>query len=41
MRNGLEPCIARAKAYAPFSDLIWMETGTPDLELAAQVRRGR
>ncbi|MFB4311384.1 isocitrate lyase [Actinomadura sp. GTD37] len=34
VRNGIEPCIARAKAYAPHSDLIWMETGTPDLELA-------
>ncbi|GAA2188329.1 isocitrate lyase [Leucobacter alluvii] len=34
--NGLAPCIARAKAYAPCSDLIWMETGTPDLELARQ-----
>ncbi|NYE96243.1 isocitrate lyase [Psychromicrobium silvestre] len=34
VRNGLEPCIARAKAYAPYADLIWMETGTPDLELA-------
>ncbi|GAB3518980.1 isocitrate lyase [Arthrobacter monumenti] len=32
--NGIEPCITRAKAYAPYSDLIWMETGTPDLELA-------
>ena len=36
VRNGIEPCIARAKAYAPHSDLIWMETGTPDLELAKQ-----
>lgn len=34
VRNGIEPCIARAKAYAPYSDLIWMETGTPDLEIA-------
>src|SRR5690606_17341010 len=34
VRNGIEPCIARAKPYAPYSDLIWMETGTPDLELA-------
>ena len=34
VRNGVEPCIARAKAYAPHADLIWMETGTPDLELA-------
>ncbi|NYI72079.1 isocitrate lyase [Naumannella cuiyingiana] len=32
--NGIEPCIERAKAYAPYADLIWMETGTPDLELA-------
>lgn len=32
--NGIEPCIERAKAYAPYSDLIWMETGTPDLEAA-------
>ncbi|GLW66784.1 isocitrate lyase [Actinomadura rubrobrunea] len=34
VRNGIEPCIARAKAYAPYCDLIWMETGTPDLEQA-------
>ncbi|TDC99573.1 isocitrate lyase [Saccharopolyspora terrae] len=34
VNNGIEPCIARAKAYAPYSDLIWMETGTPDLEMA-------
>ena len=36
VKNGIEPCIARAKAYAPFADLIWMETGTPDLEYAKQ-----
>lgn len=34
VQNGIEPCIARAKSYAPYADLIWMETGTPDLELA-------
>ncbi|GAB3553797.1 isocitrate lyase [Arthrobacter tumbae] len=34
VRNGIDPCIARAHAYAPYADLIWMETGTPDLELA-------
>lgn len=39
-KNGLEPCIARAKAYAPYSDLIWMETGTPDLELAKRFAEG-
>src|SRR6476620_10198796 len=40
VRNGIEPCIARAKAYAPYSDLIWMETGTPDLELAKPFAEG-
>ncbi|OLT34433.1 isocitrate lyase [Rhodococcus sp. CUA-806] len=34
VKNGIEPCIARAKAYAPHADLIWMETGVPDLEVA-------
>ncbi|MDX2005914.1 MAG: isocitrate lyase [Meiothermus sp.] len=34
IRNGLEPCIARSLAYAPYCDLIWMETSTPDLGLA-------
>ena len=27
-------CIARGLAYAPYSDLIWMETSTPNLEVA-------
>ena len=34
VRNGIEPCIARGIAYAPHADLLWMETGTPDLEVA-------
>ncbi|QSB05533.1 isocitrate lyase [Natronoglycomyces albus] len=34
VNNGIEPCIDRAKSYAPYADLIWMETGTPDLEVA-------
>jgi isocitrate lyase len=34
VRNGLDACIARGLAYAPYSDLLWMETGTPDLEVA-------
>ncbi|MFE0751132.1 isocitrate lyase [Gordonia sp. NPDC058843] len=34
VKNGIEPCIERAKSYAPYADMIWMETGTPDLELA-------
>jgi isocitrate lyase len=36
VRNGIEPCIARGLAYAPYSDLIWMETSTPDLDVARQ-----
>ena len=36
VRPGLEPVIARAKAYAPYADLIWVETGTPDLGLARE-----
>ncbi|KQB83715.1 isocitrate lyase [Corynebacterium oculi] len=40
VKNGLEPCIARAKSFAPYADLIWMETGTPDLELAKKFAEG-
>ena len=34
VRDGLEPTIARALAYAPFADVLWFETSTPDLEEA-------
>ncbi|MEU1755172.1 isocitrate lyase [Micromonospora matsumotoense] len=34
VRNGIDPCIARGLAYAPHADLLWMETSTPDLEVA-------
>ena len=34
--NGIDPCITRALAYAPYADLIWMETSKPDLEIARQ-----
>ncbi|WP_036373322.1 isocitrate lyase [Micromonospora sp. ATCC 39149] len=34
VRNGIEPCVARGLAYAPHADLLWMETSTPDLEIA-------
>ncbi len=40
VRNGLEACIARGRAYAPYSDLLWMETGTPDLDLARRFAEG-
>ncbi len=34
VRNGLEQAISRGLAYAPFADLVWCETGKPDLEEA-------
>lgn len=36
VRNGIAACVARGLAYAPHSDLLWMETGTPDLEVARE-----
>ncbi|MFI6602572.1 isocitrate lyase [Nonomuraea sp. NPDC050536] len=36
VRNGVQACIARGLAYAPHSDLLWMETGTPDLDVARE-----
>ncbi len=32
--GGLDSAIARGLAYAPYSDLLWCETGTPDLDEA-------
>ncbi len=32
--NGLDQAISRGLAYAPFADLVWCETGKPDLEFA-------
>ncbi len=40
VRHGLEPCIARANAYAPYCDLIWCETSKPDLEQAKRFAEG-
>jgi isocitrate lyase len=41
VRDGLEAPIARSLAYAPYADLLWFETSTPDLgearEFAAAV----
>ncbi|MCC7410383.1 MAG: isocitrate lyase [Gammaproteobacteria bacterium] len=33
-RKGLAQAVSRGLAYAPYADLIWCETGTPDLEFA-------
>ncbi len=34
VKPGLESAIARGLAYAPYADLVWCETKTPDLEEA-------
>ena len=33
-RNGLDQAISRGLAYAPYADMIWCETGKPDLAFA-------
>ncbi len=40
VRAGLDPCIARGLAYAPHADLLWMETSTPDLDVARRFAEG-
>ena len=35
-RPGIEQAIARGLAYAPWADLLWCETGSPDLDQAKQ-----
>ena len=34
VRKGIDQAISRGLAYAPYADLIWCETGTPDLDEA-------
>jgi len=34
IKSGVDAAIARAIAYAPYADLLWMETSTPDIEEA-------
>lgn len=34
VRNGMEQAVARGLAYAAYADLIWCETGNPDLAFA-------
>src|SRR5436853_2061310 len=33
-RNGLDQAVSRGLSYAPYADLLWCETGKPDLEFA-------
>jgi len=34
VRDGMEAAVARGLAYAPFADMLWSETSTPDLDEA-------
>lgn len=38
--GGIEMCIERGLAYAPYADLIWMETGKPCLKEAEEFAKG-
>jgi isocitrate lyase len=39
VRDGLDPVIARSLAYAPYADVLWFETSTPDIGEAREVAR--
>ncbi len=36
VKNGLEQAVSRGVAYAEYADLVWCETGTPDLGFARE-----
>lgn len=40
INGGIEYAIARGRAYAPYADLIWCETSTPDLGEAREFAQG-
>jgi len=40
LKGGIECAIARAIAYAPYADLLWCETSTPDLNEARAFAEG-
>ncbi|MGZ8711422.1 MAG: isocitrate lyase [Thermoanaerobaculia bacterium] len=40
IKGGLEGAIARGVAYAPYADLLWCETSTPDLDEAREFAEG-
>jgi len=39
-RAGLDAAIARALAYAPYADMLWCETSSPDLDEARRFAEG-
>jgi isocitrate lyase len=40
VKNGVDQAISRGLAYAPYADLVWCETGTPDLKFAKKFAEG-
>src|SRR6202142_3207490 len=40
LESGVETAIARGLAYAPYADMVWCETSTPDLEQARRFAEG-
>jgi isocitrate/methylisocitrate lyase len=40
VRHGIDAAVARGLAYAPYADLIWCETATPDLDEARAFAEG-
>src|SRR5436190_11964388 len=40
VHGGLDAAIARARAYAPYADMLWCETATPDLDDARAFAEG-
>lgn len=40
VRGGLESAIERGLAYAPYADLLWCETSTPDVDEARRFAEG-
>src|SRR5205085_4309732 len=40
LESGVETAIARGLAYAPYADLVWCETSTPDLAQAKRFAEG-
>ncbi len=40
IKSGIDTAIARGLAYAPYADLVWCETSTPDLDQAKKFAEG-
>ncbi|HLO04695.1 MAG TPA: isocitrate lyase [Symbiobacteriaceae bacterium] len=40
VKSGIEAAIARGLAYAPYADIVWCETSTPDLAEAKRFAEG-